>query len=229
MSLLVSCFKAVFEGAWRRWFGGGAKDYLEYKGLKEDSTWWTKLLCSRGTQTFVNYIFLSICFYCSFDIANTVFGLFPGEWKQYIEDYSWILAIYNAIVFQSLFWSKGHGPIFDYGHGTVTPETIKRYNSMWFTKFLDKWWEKHYPVEKKYGYFYDCLSMLIRYTYPCVLVSLTAGWYILPLGLCCTGCYAIMWGIFDADTWFFENKKPWFNIPTKIAEVLIGLIVGFYL
>lgn len=228
MPLLISLLKATFEGAWRRWFGGGASDYFESKGLNEDSTWYTKLLCSRGTQTFVNYLFLTACFYYSFNIANTALVFLPESWQAFIIKYQLVLSVYNAIMFQSLYWSKGHGPMFDYGHqNPVTEETIRRHNEMWFTKYLNKWFDKKYGKENRYNYLYDSLAMLIRYTYPCVIVSLTAGWYILPLGLYCTCVYAFMWGIYDAFTPFFFNKKEWFAAPTKIAEVIIGAIVGF--
>lgn len=229
MSLVILLLKAIFEGIWRRWFGGGASGYFKRRGLKEDSTWYTKLLCSRGTQSFVNYIFLSVCFYYSFNISNTALYWLPNSWQDIIIQYSWILAIYNGFLFQSLYWSKGHGPIFDYGHGTYPPskETLKRYQEMWHTPLFDKLWNKWFPEAKKYTYLYDSLSMFIRYTYPCIIVSLTAGWYILPLGLCCTGCYALMWGICDHDNWFFDKTKPWITSPTQAAEILIGLMVGF--
>lgn len=226
--LLIDLLKAGIEGAWRRWFGGGASDYFESKGLQDDSTWYTKLLCSRGTQSFFNYIFLSLCFYYSFNIDNTILRWLPDNWQDYILEYGWILAIYNGIMFQCLYWSKGHGAMFDYGHGGYpAADTIKRYKEMWFTKYLDKCWDKYFGEQTKYTYFYDCLSMAIRYTYPCVIVALTAGWHILPLGIICTGCYAIMWGIYDHDNWLFNKLKAWYQAPTKVAEVLTGACVGF--
>lgn len=226
--LIISLLKGIYEGIWRRWFGGGASGF--FANRPDKNSWYAKLLKSRGTQTFANYIFLTICFYYSFDIADTIFNWFPQSYKEFINKYKLILSIYNAFMFQCLYWSKGHGPIFDFGHGLdPSSESLERYNGMWHTKYLNKFWDKYFGEETRYSYAYDCISMFIRYTYPCILVGITAGWYILPLGMVCTGCYAICWGLYDHDNWLLKKLEPVVSAPTQLAEIITGFTVGYWL
>lgn len=212
----------LIESMWRRWFGGA------YSCIENKDSIWYKILESRGVQSVFNILFLWFLFYQCFNIADTVFGIFPKSWQSFIEQYKLYIALYNSCMFQFLFWSKGHGPIFDYGHGVnPSPETIQRYNEMWHTKYLDKFWEKcmikYFP---KYGYTYDLFSMSFRYSYPAVIVGLTAGFYIMSFGIIVAAIYALCWGIYDENPNWYASRHEIATGPTKVAEFIAGFCVG---
>ena len=124
----------------------------------------------------------------------------------------WIQIIACAAVLQGLFWARGHGEFFDYGH-SKKPD-ISRYESVWWWKYV----KKYIPENMLYGYACDFVCMNVRYTLPAVIMGLIL--LNIPLmfaGLVLCGVYAFMWACYDLG---------WTTTPTKIAEALSGFLVG---
>lgn len=218
----MSIIYGLIESIWRRWFGGA------YACIDNKNTRLYKILESRGTQTVFNILFLWFLFYQAFNISNTVFCVLPESWQSFIQHYKLYISLYNSLMFQFLFWSKGHGPIFDYGHGLdPSSETLKRYNEMWHTKYLDKFWNKYMTKYfNRYGFTYDAISMLVRYSYPAIIVGLTAGFHIMTFGILVASVYAICWGIYDENPKWYASRKEIAKGPTKLAEFVVGFLVG---
>ena len=110
---------------------------------------WLKFLNHRFFQHVVNVLALfSVCYW--------VRGLV------------WYWALYATLVMQLLFWTLAHGMYFDMGRGgpPTTDKEKKRYNEAWFSKFLDWCFDEPY----RYSTFYDYCGMLLRYTWPVVLM-----------------------------------------------------------
>lgn len=130
-------------------------------------------------------------------------------------DYAWWQIIACAGVLQGLFWARGHGEFFDYGH-SKNPD-VSRYEKEWWWKYA----KKYIPEKMLYGYSCDFLCMNIRYTMPAVLMGLIL--VNIPLmfaGLVVAGVYSFMWTMHDLDL------TPY---PTKIAEFISGFLVGILL
>ena len=133
----------------------------------------------------------------------------------WICDYAWWQIITCAGVLQGLFWARGHGEFFDYGH-SKKPD-VSRYESVWWWKYVKK-----YIHEKMlYGYACDFVCMNVRYTLPAIVMGLIL--MNIPLmfaGLVLCGVYAFMWSCYDLR---------WTEVPTKIAEAISGFLVGILL
>lgn len=130
---------------------------------------------------------------------------------------SWWRVVVVAPVFEFLFWARAVGMYQDIGNGGMPDEKmLKRYNAMWYNRFLDKWFPNY-----KYSDLYDFTGLAIRYTLPAILVSIIIQSPIFWLAGFCVACiYALCWK--------FENYK-YIENPTEWAELLSGFTTGFLL
>lgn len=131
--------------------------------------------------------------------------------------YGFATAVLTALWLQFIFWSIGHGPAFDRGHGGLPDDdTLRRYKEMWGYKLACKL----FPENMWYGFWFDGFLMSIRYTLPMAALSiyyLSFG-YVL-IGLSISPIYGFCWWLKD---------KGYINItPTKLAEVLSGFVFGY--
>lgn len=129
--------------------------------------------------------------------------------------YAWWQIIACVCVLQGLFWARGHGEFFDYGHNRTVE--VERYEKVWWWKYV----KKHIPEKMLYGYACDFVCMNVRYTLPSIVMGIIL--INIPLmfaGLVLCGVYAFMWACRDLG---------WTNIPTKIAEFISGFLVGILL
>lgn len=125
----------------------------------------------------------------------------------------WIALICGAI-FQGLFWARGHGAFFDFGHGEVDES---RYEEVWYWKYV----KEYIPEDMLYTYPCDYLLMTIRYTLPAIpLAILLLNPLMLMAGIVTAGVYALCWT-------FYDLKLT--KVPTEIAEVVTGVIIGLML
>lgn len=130
-------------------------------------------------------------------------------------DYGIYRSLIAALIFQGLFWARGHGEFFDYGH-SPKPD-VSRYESVWWWKYV----KKYIPEKMLYSYACDFICMNVRYTLPAFLLSvvlLSIPTAFMGLALC--GTYALLWAYHDLGLT---------NTPTKIAEILSGFLVGMLL
>lgn len=141
-----------------------------------------------------------------------IIGFLGACLTLWVYGYYWLQIIASAGVLQGLFWARGHGEFFDYGHSKKMD--LARYESVWWWKFV----KKYIPEKMLYGYSCDFVCMNIRYTLPAIIMGLIL--FNIPLmfaGLVLSGVYAFMWACCDLG---------WTKIPTKIAEFVSGLLVG---
>ncbi len=130
-------------------------------------------------------------------------------------EYNWLQIVTCSAVLQGLFWARGHGEFFDYGH-SKKPD-VSRYESVWWWKYV----KKYVPDEILYGYSCDFVCMNIRYTLPAVIMGLILlNIPVMFAGLVLSGVYALMWAYCDL---------LWIEVPTKIAEFISGFLVGILL
>lgn len=165
-----------------------------------------KIIKNRGVQTVI------------------MMGLFLAI---YLPHYKWYIALTITSWLQFQFWSRGHGPVFDYGRGgKPDEETLKRYNDRWYHIPCD--WLAKNKVFEYYGLGYDFTYMTLRYTCPLIPMAFLHWEYIL-IGLSVRTVYAICWELYESKLWKF--KKPWIDAPTKLAELICGALVygGCYL
>lgn len=129
-------------------------------------------------------------------------------------DYNWVQIVACSSVLQFLYWAKGHGMCFDYGHGAVDKD---RYEKMLSWRLI----RKYIPEKMWYGYQADFLLMTTRYTLPAILMScILLKPHICLLGLIVGGVYAFFWALFDLGL----TKRP-----TEWAEWVVGFLTGFLL
>jgi hypothetical protein len=216
---ILTSLYGLFEGIWRRWFGG----YFEHHQVFPK--WLNKIMESRGTQTVVNILFLTCLFMTNtFWLSTPISGFLIGLGLN-----KWVLSLIVASIFQFMFWSLGHGPAFDMARGSQTPDekTIERYHR-------EKWSfipDKIFPQEHWYGFLYDFVWMLCRYTYGAMFIvpfmwSLNVLW----LGLIITCIYSFCWTIQERDSWVFKLfPYDYVNCATNLAEVIGGFAVGIFL
>ena len=131
-------------------------------------------------------------------------------------NYSLFQIITCAGVLQGLFWARGHGEFFDYGHN-LKPD-VSRYEEFW-------WWEyfkKHIPQNQLYNYTCDFVCMCIRYTLPSIIISLILiNIPFILSGVIVAGVYALMWAFYCLGI-----LKTY---PTQVAEIISGFLVGVIL
>ena len=129
----------------------------------------------------------------------------------------WVLSLICAVVLQGLYWARAVGMYQDIGNGGEPDEKmLKRYNEMWYNKFLDKWFKKH-----KYTDLYDFIGLTIRYTIPSILIAfILFNFSFIWAGFLVSSTYALMWK--------FHNYGYLKN-PTEWAEWIAGFITGFLL
>lgn len=218
--MLEGLLKGTLMAFWRRWFGGATKNIADENNISH-SNFFIKLLDNRGTQYIVGIILFFILFMCG--EQNNIFTTFNINLPLWLFS---LVSLYNSIMLYALFWSKGHGPMLDVGgNNKPSQDTINRYNKMWFTKYLDRFFDKYRP-EAKYGVFYDWISMTIRYTYPTIFIAPFSNWSILLLGPIAGFIYATFAYIGYNDVWVYEKCPKWLDRPIKWSEICLGFIVG---
>jgi hypothetical protein len=132
-------------------------------------------------------------------------------------EYHWIQAILCAGVLQGLYWARAVGMYQDIGNGGTPDEKMKkRYDEMWYNKFLDKWFKEY-----KYSDLYDFIGLTIRYSLPSILIAfILLNFSFLWAGFLVSSTYALMWK--------FHNYGYLKN-PTEWAEWIAGFITGLML
>lgn len=218
MQFLLSMISGTIESIWRRWFGGWVEGTMKDKLPK----WLYKILASRGTQTIFNLIILFGIFMLNVGWMITPFS----AWLIAHNISAWIIALIMAVIVQFEFWSRGHGPAFDIGRWNPQ-EYIERYQKVWWA-FIPN---KLIPREHWYGFLYDFIWMLVRYTYGLIfLVPFLWSFKILWLGLIVTSLYAFCWTIYERDNWIIKYiPLDMVSGATQLAELLVGFAVGFLL
>lgn len=153
------------------------------------------LLKSRGIQTVVMILSMLPLFMC----------------------YGFATALVTSLWLQFMFWSKGHGPVFDRGNGgKSSSDTLRRYKEMWGYNLACKL----FPEKMWYGYWFDGFLMSIRYTLPMALPALyfLEPGYIL-IGLSISPIYGLCWTL---------KNKGYINVSaTQVAEVFSGFVFGY--
>lgn len=124
-------------------------------------------------------------------------------------------------IVEGLHWSLGHGPYFDLGRGGIPDEKMKkRYNKMFYHYILD-WC---FPEEEKYGTFYDFCGMLLRYTWPLLLLWVVPSYNlsVSVLGELIAVAYAVCW--------VAKDKKLLKKLgATELGEYIAGGLTGLFL
>lgn len=218
MFFMLKVLYSLCESGWRRWFGGG------YIGGKEKENKWYNI---RAFQHLVGGLitFLSILFLQGFTKLEFMNWLIPNSCVEYS---SYIISLYVTIVFQGLFWARGHGPAFDMSRGGQPDEKLKeRYKKEWWNKIC----EFIVPKSEWYGYGYDKLWMTIRYTACTLLLTPIYGWGILFMGLMVPVIYSICWSIYDRKPELFNKfpTKMQIHGATSLAEWIVGFTSGLFL
>lgn len=192
-NFIIAIVCGVFESFWRRLFGGWKVK--------------PKFLTERWFQHTINCIFLFI--------------LFSAKFYNLISNRTYLIlsCVYMAALLEIQFWTRAHGAEFDEGRGDPDdPATIARYEKQWFNHYLLT------PIYnffgwQKYRFTYDFISMMFRYTFPCIWLFPFYGWKIFWIGLLVSPVYAFCWSCWEHDT------KKYF--ATDMAEYAVGAIVGF--
>ena len=131
----------------------------------------------------------------------------------------WYWALTTSLIIQICFWTLTFGMYFDIGRGgkPVTDEDIKDYNKPWFAPILN-WCFK---PESLYTPFYDFCAMMIRFTWPVVLVAFipTFNSGIALLGQWTAFVYAIGWVLYEKGSLKHLG-------PTEFGEFAAGAGVG---
>lgn len=167
-----------------------------------------KILCNRGVQTI-----------CMLAVFMSIYLFDLSSWQN------WLGAAIVSCWLQFQFWSRGHGACFDIGRGTPSEETIRRYNERWYHVPTDWLFDEVFKVPgNKYGFMYDFIYMSLRYTCPMVPMMLIDWRYIL-IGMAVSPIYAICWTLYERDPWIFDNRIPFVNGPTNLAEKIVGGLV----
>lgn len=115
-------------------------------------------------------------------------------------------------------WGIGHGCAFDISRdGYPDEDMIKRYKKY----FWNKWCEFLVPKNSWYGFGYDFIWMMFRYTLPAIIISiiLLNPLFILS-GVLVALSYAVCWSLYDKDK---------IKAPTELAELIAGFITGILL
>lgn len=128
--------------------------------------------------------------------------------------YGWLQSALCACVLQFLFWAKGHGMCFDFGHGEVDKD---RYEEMLSWRLI----KKYIPKKMWYGYNADFVLMATRYTIPAAIMGvILLSPHLFLLGAIVAGIYALFWSLYDLK---LVSK------PTELAEYAVGFITGIML
>lgn len=151
-------------------------------------------------------------------IVNIVFIFAIMYWVRGL-DILW--TVITVGIMEGLYWSLGHGPYFDLGRGGMPDEKMKkRYNKMFYHYILD-WC---FSEEERYTTFYDFCGMLIRYTWPLLLMWIVPGFNlgITVLGELVAVAYAVCW--------VARDKKLLKKLgATDLGEYIAGGLTGLFL
>lgn len=132
-------------------------------------------------------------------------------------DKSWWQIVPATLILEFLYWSRAVGMYQDIGNGGYPDEKmLKRYNAMWYNRFLDKWFSKY-----KYSDLYDFVGLTIRYSLPAIIISIILCSYVFWLSGVFVACiYAFFWKLYNYK--YIDN-------PTEWAECFSGFITGMLL
>lgn len=127
----------------------------------------------------------------------------------------WWQSVPAITIYEFIYWARSHGFCYDFGHGQ--PPDVKRYEQIWWWKFV----KKIMPESVWYSFTCDFICMVIRYSLPAILIGVIL-WNIpaMFMGLILSCGYAFMWLLYD---WGFVKN------PTEIAELIAGFVSGLLL
>lgn len=175
----------------RLWFGSDLK---------------SKIWSNRGLQTaFMLLLFLTI----------------------YVQDYTnwicWVVGIVISCWLQFQYFSRGHGCCFDVGRGgQPDAATLIRYNERWYHYPCDWLFEKVFKkADKKWGFLYDFLYLMLRYTCP-MLPMMILDWRYILVGLSIAPIYAFSITLQERESWIFNEDKWYWRRGWSLAEILSG-------
>jgi hypothetical protein len=144
-----------------------------------------------------------------------IVGFLVGCGALWYMDYSWVQIVLTMLGLQGLYWARGHGEFFDYGHHQ--PPDIKRYEEFWWWKYV----KLIIPNDQLYKWHCDFICMAIRYTLPAVLIGvILLRTPIMFSGTLLACGYGLMWLFYD---WGYLKK------PTNYGEYIGGFITGLLL
>lgn len=125
-----------------------------------------------------------------------------------------------------LFFCLAIGMCFDLGRdGLPDEELLKRYNKYVWHYLPDLILKNH-----KYGFLYDLVYMLQRYTIPALAIALLPifKFSFVGVGLSIAFVYAFCWTLHEKEQWFLD-KIPYTNgKPTANAEYVSGALFGLF-
>lgn len=172
-------------------------------GKQKENSWYNR----RITQHIVGFLVLFSALY-------------------FIRSFNILSCLVVSGIIQGLFWSVGHGPAFDISRaGKPDEKLVARYKK----EFWNKICEFLVPQEYWYGYGYDFLWMLFRYTVYLIPLIFIFGFDILLLGICIPFIYSFCWSLFERFPKYFNNRALSLNGPTSVAEYICGLVTGLFL
>ncbi len=180
-----------------------------------------KLWQNRGLQTVFMMLLFVACFY-----------------QTNMEWFDWCVVVAATCWLQFQFWSRGHGCCFDIGRDEQPDcSTLLRYNERWYHIPCDWLFEKVFkrPTEK-WGYLYDFLYMMLRYTCPMIVLSLVLyglslfgiyepKWEYIWVGFSISPIYAFSVAMEEREPWIFEKKTWYWRRGWSLAEILSGGVV----
>lgn len=165
----------------------------------------SKIWGNRGLQTAFMLLLFLIVFIKDFtDAMSIIVGVIVACWMQ----------------FQEI--SRGHGIAIDTGNSSnITDEEIARYEDRWYDKVCSKLLPNH-----KYGFLYDNLYLLLRYTCPLAvpaIVFMTPEF--LLLGVTIPFIYTFANELQEREAWLFDSSKWYWRRAWCLAEMLTGFVL----
>lgn len=160
------------------------------------SGWHIKILENRFVEHIIGFLGIFLCLLVKYNV-----------WQ----------ALIVSGVMQGLYWAPAVGMYQDIGSsGEPDEEMKKRYDSIWYNKFLDKWFKNY-----KYTAIYDWVGLMIRYTLPAIIISIILfnGVFCFA-GFCVSSVYTFM---------VLLKKDGYINSHLAYSELLSGFITGFLL
>lgn len=144
-----------------------------------------------------------------------VVGAVVGYFALWYSGYDKIQCVLSVLVLQALYWARGHGEFYDFGH--KQPPDVSRYEAFWWWKYV----KKIIPTEQLYQWHCDFICMSIRYTLPAILIGIILLQVpIVFAGICLSCGYALMWLLKD---WGYIKNA------TNYGEIIGGFITGLLL
>lgn len=165
----------------------------------------SKIWSNRGLQTVFMLLLFFIALTTDFtNVLSVIIGFALACWMQFQEV------------------SRGHGPGIDTGDDENPSEaTIERYDERWYHIICDKVLPNH-----QYGFLYDNLWLLLRYTCPLIVVAIIMKTpEFLLLGVTIPFIYTFANELQEKENWLFNKDKWYIRRGWCIAEALTGFVL----